>query len=410
MFSRKEWKRATATLATFALVSGMIGYSFGMLSSRNVSMQEREETKRKRIEGKERNGNPSTRCAPTSTSEDVHEQLKRAESRWMNPTGKISVWLDCDPGHDDVLAILLAAHNQDVHLLGISTVQANQTLDKTTYNARCALEAFGCPDIPVVAGSDRPLLRRSKVCAEVHGETGLDGADLPVPGFPPLMENFVDVMYRAISMQYRARGCRDKVRVVCTAPMTNVALLFKVRPDVLDMVEVVFMGGAMGIGNTGPVAEFNVQVDPEAAKIVIGSEAVVTMIPLEVTHTALVSSVIVERIEATSSPLRRAMKDLMTFFRGTYEEIWGFPSPPLHDPCAIAYAIRPDLFVTRPCVVDVETCNDLSLGQTIVDVHDQILDRKKNVNVAFSMHVESFWDLLLDALSRADHASPMNVR
>ena len=346
--------------------------------------------------------------AKDTTDDGRIREAEEASVRWSDAQGRTAVWLDCDPGHDDCLAILLAVHSEELHLLGISTVQANQTLDRTTYNARSVLEACGAAEVPVVAGCAKPFLRHSKTCAEVHGESGLDGAELPAPRVPALEGNYVQVMHRAISAQYRARGGREKVQLVCTAPMTNVAVLFMAYPDVVSMVEVVFMGGTMGIGNTGPVAEFNIQVDPEAAKLVMQASCKVTMVPLEVTHTALVSPNIVERIKSPPSQFRTAMRDLMLFFRKSYEEMWGFESPPLHDPCAVAYVLRPDLFTTRMCAVEVETTNDWSLGQTIVDVHNQFPDRPKNVNVAFSMDVASFWDLMLAAMARADAVSPMN--
>uniref|UniRef100_A0A6U9QLX3 Inosine/uridine-preferring nucleoside hydrolase domain-containing protein n=1 Tax=Picocystis salinarum TaxID=88271 RepID=A0A6U9QLX3_9CHLO len=406
---RVSWRRAVSALVGSACVGWIVGYAVGQqklqaeakgtvvakkpMVRRKLDVDEEEELKD---------------AASDTTDEGRIREAEEASVRWSNAQAQTAVWLDCDPGHDDCLAILLAVHSEELHLLGISTVQANQTLDRTTYNARSVLEACGAADVPVVAGCARPFLRHSKICAEVHGETGLDGAELPAPRVPALKGNYAQVMYRAISAQHRARGGREKVQLVCTAPMTNVAVLFMAYPDVVSMVEVVFMGGTMGVGNTGPVAEFNIQVDPEAAKLIMQAGCKVTMVPLEVTHTALVSPDIVRRIESPPSQLRAAMRDLMLFFRKSYEEMWGFESPPLHDPCAVAYVLRPDLFTTRSCAVEVETTNGWSLGQTIVDVHDQFPDRPKNVNVAFSMDVSSFWDLMLAAMARADTLSPMN--
>lgn len=387
----------------------IVGYAVGQqklqAESKGTVVAEKPMARRRSDVDEEEGRKQSAR---DTTDDGRIREAEEASVRWSDAQGRTAVWLDCDPGHDDCLAILLAVHSEELHLLGISTVQANQTLDRTTYNARSVLEACGAAEVPVVAGCAKPFLRHSKICAEVHGESGLDGAELPAPRVPALEGNYVQVMHRAISAQYRARGGREKVQLVCTAPMTNVAVLFMAYPDVVSMVEVVFMGGTMGIGNTGPVAEFNIQVDPEAAKLVMQASCKVTMVPLEVTHTALVSPDIVGRIESPPSQFRTAMRDLMLFFRKSYEEIWGFESPPLHDPCAVAYVLRPDLFTTRMCAVEVETTNDWSLGQTIVDVHNQFPDRPKNVNVAFSMDVASFWDLMLAAMARADAVSPMN--
>jgi len=404
---RVPWRRAIAALVGSACVGWIVGYAVGQHKQLEDSKAKIDARKRKARERRDEDDGVSV--PQRDVAENGHCRASEEDSqRWCRAKGRVAVWLDCDPGHDDCLAILLAVHSEDLHLIGISTVQANQTLEKTTYNARSVLEACGTPDVPVVAGSARPLLRHSKTCAEVHGETGLDGAELPVPCTPALEVNFAQTMYQAISTQHRARGGHEKIRLVCTAPMTNVAVLFMAYPDVVSMVEVVFMGGAMGVGNTGPVAEFNIQVDPEAARLVMQADCRVTMVPLEVTHTALVSPDIVRRIESPPSHFRTAMRDLMLFFRSSYEEMWGFESPPLHDPCAVAYVLRPDLFTTRMCAVEVETCNELSLGQTIVDVHDQFPDRPRTVNVAFSMDVPSFWDVMLAAVERADAVSPMN--
>lgn len=406
---RVSWRRAVAAVVGSACVGWIVGYAVGqqkLLVESKGAMVAEKPTARRRSDVDEEEGRKQ---AGRDTTDDGRiREAEEASVRWSDARGRTAVWLDCDPGHDDCLAILLAVHSEELHLLGISTVQANQTLERTTYNARSVLEACGAAEVPVVAGCAKPFLRHSKICAEVHGESGLDGAELPAPRVPALEGNYVQVMYRAISAQYRACGGREKVQLVCTAPMTNVAVLFMAYPDVVSMVEVVFMGGTMGVGNTGPVAEFNIQVDPEAAKLVMQASCKVTMVPLEVTHTALVSPDIVGRIESPPSQFRTAMRDLMLFFRKSYEEIWGFESPPLHDPCAVAYVLRPDLFTTRMCAVEVETTNDWSLGQTIVDVHNQFPDRPKNVNVAFSMDVSSFWDLMLAAMARADAVSPMN--
>ena len=195
---------------------------------------------------------------------------------------------------------------------------------------------------------------------------------------------------------------------MCTGALTNAALLLSVYPELADVLRVVLMGGAMGAGNTGAVAEFNIQLDPEAASIVFNSGADVTMVPLEVTHTALVTPEVLARIRGDgASRFRRVVGELLTFFAASYERVFGFSSPPLHDPCAVAAAFAPQLFTLRRMRVDVETASPLSAGQTVCDIWGQSA-APPNVTVATAMDVPAFWALMHAALDAADAASPMN--
>ncbi|KAG2485147.1 hypothetical protein HYH03_016133 [Edaphochlamys debaryana] len=221
-----------------------------------------------------------------------------------NSDKPIPLWLDCDPGHDDATAILLAGHSPRLRLLGVSAIGGNQTLDKVTHNALDVLDAIGLSHIDVVAGQARPLMRAPKLCPEIHGDSGLDGPGggrlLPRSPRRPLPGRAVNVMFGAIRAAAVEEGFgeggqepgeegaaaegprrRERVRLVCTGALTNAALLLTIYPEVIDWVEVVIMGGAMGVGNTGPVMEFNIQTDPEAAKIVFESGVPLTMVPLE---------------------------------------------------------------------------------------------------------------------------------
>ena len=331
-----------------------------------------------------------------------------------------AVWLDCDPGHDDAMAILLAGYNPCVNLLGISTVHGNQSVAKTTVNALACLRAFGMDsdNLPVVRGQARPLVRPPTHCAEIHGETGLDNLEgeplFPLPRDPDAMlepGKCVNVMYEHISRAANGLPDGQRVKLVATGALTNVALLLTLYPELVedDVLEVVFMGGAIGLGNTGPVAEFNMQIDPEAAKVVFESGAKVTMVPLEVTHTALATEAVMSEIrEDGSSEFRNALCDLLSFFKDTYKSYFGFDDPPLHDPCAVAYVIDPDLFETEDMRVDVETHSDLAAGQTVCDRHN-LQKKPKNATVACTMDVEEFWDLIHNAIYAAekkmDHGS-----
>eukprot|EP00889_Picochlorum_renovo_P007186 jgi/Picre1/34216/NNA_001690.t1 len=202
------------------------------------------------------------------------------------------VWLDCDPGHDDVFAIILAGYSTDrIRLLGISTVACNQTVEHTTENALRAIDFYGLHGVPVVQGQPRPLIKPSQCCPEIHGSSGLDGLDgepcLPPAssGQHPIRENAMAYIYDSISKEYN-KGT-TKVNVVATGALTNIALLIILYPEIVEMMSVTCMAGSIGAGNTGPVSEFNVQTDPHAFHRVLSSGVDVTMVPLEVTHTAL---------------------------------------------------------------------------------------------------------------------------
>jgi inosine-uridine nucleoside N-ribohydrolase len=247
---------------------------------------------------------------------------------------KRAIWLDCDPGHDDAMAILLAGHHRDrLELLGVSTVGCNQTVERTTENALRVTEYYNVP-VPVVMGASKPLLRKAKHCAEIHGSSGLDGVD-GEHGLPPCSKARMDdwnargktvkavpEMFRVIRGHWEGRG--EKVTLCATGSLTNVALALAVYGEELEeaLDGIVFMrGSVLEGGNTGPVSEFNVQTDPEAAKLVIESGLTVTMVPLDVTHTTLVTDEIIERIRSLpgdSDAIRRTI-DLLLFFAGTYK-------------------------------------------------------------------------------------------
>ncbi|KAK9827947.1 hypothetical protein WJX74_010965 [Apatococcus lobatus] len=326
------------------------------------------------------------------------------------------IWLDCDPGHDDAAAIILAGYHPGSRLLGVSTVNGNASLHNATQNALRVLSAAGLDkDVKgVFPGASKPLVRQAAACIMIHGSSGLDGTD-GQPLFPETdlpvcdQEPAICAMYQTIKSTYSSTGSRQKVQLVCTGPLTNAALLISVFPDVVEMVDIVLMGGSMAEGNTGPVAEFNIQVDPEAAQIVFSSAAHVTLVPLQVTHTAVATEAVLDRIKAGPPPAAaflRIIVDMLTFFASTYRTAFGFPDPPVHDPCAVAYALRPELFQTKRMRVDVEMASPLSLGQTVCDVWGST-GRPPNVNIALSMDVEQFWTDMIAAFHLAGQRSPL---
>jgi inosine-uridine nucleoside N-ribohydrolase len=319
------------------------------------------------------------------------------------------IWLDCDPGHDDAMAIILAGHNPHIHLLGISTVAGNQTVEKTTINALRILAAADIPNIDVVMGQAKPLMRPGRACPEIHGDCGLgtkSGSQFPIiPTRPRLQKKAIVHMYDVISQE--ADG---SVTLVATAALTNVALLLTVYPEIsVKLKEIVIMGGSLGLGNTGPVQEFNIQCDPEAAKIVFESGLHLVMVPIQVTHTCVVTEEVIEGLERSlQSPFGKLMIDLLHFFATTYRDVFSFLHPPLHDPLTIAYVINPSIFKTKFYRVDIETGSELSAGQTVVDVWGQSA-KPKNVWVAEQVDVPAFWKMMHDAWTAANRTSPLNI-
>ena len=239
--------------------------------------------------------------------------------------------LDCDPGHDDAVAILLALGNPEIEIVGITTVGGNQSLEKVTYNARAMLEAAHAHDIPIYAGSDRPLVREQEVAESIHGETGLDGVELPVPTRP--LEDMHAVNFIVKTIMESEPGT---ITLVPTGPLTNIALALRMEPRIAERVsEVVLMGGGFHEGNWSAVAEFNIIVDPEAAHIVFNAPWKLTMVGLDLTHQALCTPEVQRRIEEIGTPLAVIVSGLMDFFRKTYQDNQDFVDPPVHDPCTV---------------------------------------------------------------------------
>src|SRR6478735_6708568 len=253
--------------------------------------------------------------------------------------------IDCDPGHDDAIAILLALASPELELVGVTTVAGNQTLDKTTHNALVTLEIAGRSDIPVAAGAEAPLRRELRTAAHVHGETGLDGPELPEPSARPVEDHAADFLAELIE---------PGVVLVPTAPLTNLALMLERHPDVPDRLErIVWMGGAIAEGNITPAAEFNSFVDPEAAAAVFASGIPMTMVGLDVTHKALFTRTHAERLREAGRA-GRFVAELSDFFQAFHEHSYGFDGSPIHDAMAVAHVIDPTLLTTRPANVGVD--------------------------------------------------------
>ena len=305
------------------------------------------------------------------------------------------VILDCDPGHDDAIAILLALASPELELAGITTVAGNQTLEKTTANALRVLELAGRTDIPVARGAERPLLRDPTVAAHVHGESGLDGPELPPPSTRPIRDHAVDFMAETVV------AASDNTTLVAVGPLTNVALLLARHPACAGRIErVVVMGGAVGEGNITPAAEFNIWADPEAAQRVFASGLDVTMVGLDVTHRALMTRAHADRLRATGRH-GRFVAELWDFFSRFHAETYGSEDSPVHDALALAHVGRDDVLHTEHLNVEVDCGSDLCRGRTVVDRRRRT-GRPPNAHVALDVEAEAFLELLLERVASLD--------
>jgi inosine-uridine nucleoside N-ribohydrolase len=299
----------------------------------------------------------------------------------------VPILLDCDPGHDDAIALLLALGSPEVELRGVTTVAGNQTLEKTTANAIRVLELAGRADVAVAAGVGRPLLREPHVAANVHGETGLDGPELPPPQAAPSPQHAVDFLAE------RAAG----TTLVATGPLTNVALLLARYPDVRPE-RIVLMGGAIAEGNVTPAAEFNIWADPEAAARVFSSGLDVTMVGLDVTHRALVTGAHADRLRA-GGRVGAVVAELLDFYGVFHREVYGFDGSPVHDAVAVAHVIDATLLRLERLNVRVDCESELCRGRTVVDLWRRT-GLEPNARVALDIDSGRFLGLLLERLAR----------
>jgi inosine-uridine nucleoside N-ribohydrolase len=300
--------------------------------------------------------------------------------------------LDCDPGHDDAIALLLALASPEVNLLGVTTVSGNQTLEKTTANAIRVLDHVGRTEIPVAAGADRPLVRERHVAADVHGETGLDGPDLPPPSRKPEAAHAIDWIAMTLT------ASRSPITLVPTGPLTNIALFLARYPELASRVErIVLMGGAYGEGNVTPAAEFNIWADPEAAHRVFTSGIDLTMVGLDVTHQALLRPRDVDRLRA-SGRAGRLVADLFEFYVGFHRRRYGWEGAPVHDAVAMAHVIDPGLLTTEHLGVVVDIGPEPSRGRTHVDL-SRLSAWERNSSVAVGIDAGVFREMLVTRIA-----------
>ncbi|WP_370311291.1 nucleoside hydrolase [Sagittula sp.] len=305
--------------------------------------------------------------------------------------------IDTDPGQDDAVAILLAlASPEEIEVLGITTVAGNVPLHLTTRNARIVCELAGRPDTRIFAGCDAPLARPLVTAEHVHGKTGLDGPVLPEPTMPVADRHAVDFIIDTLRAE--APG---SVTLCPLGPLTNIATALEKAPDIASRIaEIVLMGGAyFEVGNITPAAEFNIYVDPEAAKVVFACGAPITVMPLDVTHKALVTKPRNDAFRALGTPAGHAVAEMTDFFERFDKEKYGSLGAPLHDPCVTAYLIAPDLFEGRHINVEIETASDLTLGMTVADWW-RVTGRAPNATFMGAIDDDGFFALLTERLGR----------
>jgi inosine-uridine nucleoside N-ribohydrolase len=298
--------------------------------------------------------------------------------------------LDCDPGHDDAIALLLALASPELELLGVTTSYGNQTLEKTTANALRVLELVGRTDVPVATGAERPLERELRVAAHVHGESGLDGPELPDARTSPAPLDASELVAELV------RAAPEPLTLVATGPLTNVARYLDAHgPD--GVAQIVLMGGSIAEGNYTPAAEFNIWCDPEAAHAVFHSGLEVTMVGLDVTHRAILGPAVEERLRA-SGRVGAVVADLNAYFTRYHRETYGWDGAPIHDAVAVVRLIRQDLVETKHRNVEIELESELNRGRTVVDLW-QRTDRAPNAHVGVELNSAAFFDLLVERIA-----------
>jgi len=302
--------------------------------------------------------------------------------------------LDVDPGHDDAVAMLLAAASSAIDLLAVTCVAGNAPLANTQENARKVLTVAGITNVPVAAGLDRPLVRPLVTAAHVHGQTGLDGPELLAPTVALDPRHAVDLIVETVAASARP------LTLVPTGPLSNIAMALRRAPHLKERVErIVLMGGAIAEGNITPSAEFNIYVDPEAAHIVFTSGIPITMVGLDVTHQALVGPAEVAAIRALGTPVATMTAGLLDYYARFHQDLYGWDGVPLHDPCCVAALIRPGLITTKAMDVQIETTSALTLGRTVCDVWG-VTGRAPNADVGVAIDRQGFIDVLMDCLGR----------
>lgn len=301
--------------------------------------------------------------------------------------------MDCDPGHDDAIALILAGAKQSpLDILAVTTVAGNQSVEKNTNNALNVLDIMGRLDIEVSVGASRPLIKAAAFASEIHGETGLDGPELPkVPALKPTDMHAVDTIIEKINQS------DSKVTIIATGPLTNIAMAMNKDPKIVENIEMITIMGGGTFGNWTPTAEFNIWVDAEAAKRVFESGVPINVFGLDVTHRVLATDEIIARFKKIDNEIAGFVVELLEFFKSTYKTHFNMDGGPIHDACTILYLLQPELFTMQYTHIDIECNSELTYGTMSVDLND-ITQKEKNANFAIDVHVDEVWDLIENIL------------
>ena len=301
--------------------------------------------------------------------------------------------LDCDTGPDDAIALMVASKHPQIDLLGVTVVAGNSTLPKTLRNTLNVVQHLGL-EVPVYAGCDRPLVRDQDVADDIHGESGLDG-----PVFPELHIQAQE-KHAVLYLIETLLASEGDITLVPVGPLTNIAMAMRLEPKIVPLIkEIVLMGGAVGLGNATPAAEFNIYADPEAAHIVFTSGVPVTMMGLDLTNTALADMKVIERMEALGNKAGKLFGDIMRFTLHS-QAVNGLSAGPVHDVTAVTYLVAPELYQTKKMYVQIDTnMQGPCYGRTVCDMNNRY-HKEPNVNVGLAIDLEPFWDLVADTLQR----------
>jgi len=301
--------------------------------------------------------------------------------------------MDCDPGHDDAIAIILAAVQPKLEILAITTVSGNAEIDKTTQNALQICDLISLHDVVVSKGASEPMVRIRETAPGIHGDSGLDGPKLPEPSRSWSEEHGVDTIIRLV------KESTEPVTLLPTGPLTNIALALTKAPEIKNNIEeIVIMGGGT-FGNWTPTAEFNIWADPEAAKKVFDSGIPTVVMGLDITHQALATKEVIEEVSKIDNNVAKIVGELLVFFASTYKEMFDFDGAPVHDVLTVAYCAAPELFKTKDVNIVVETKGEYTAGTTLVDLHG-VTGRKVNAKFGLELDVDGFWKLMIDALKK----------
>ena len=301
--------------------------------------------------------------------------------------------IDCDPGHDDAIALILAgAKNSSLDVLAVTTVAGNQYVEKNTKNALNVLEVMGRGDINVSVGATRPLIKPASFASQIHGNTGLDGPKLPeVPSLKPTPDHAADVIIKTLKQS------KEPVTIVATGPLTNIATALIKDPSITQYIDSITIMGGGTFGNWTPNAEFNIWVDAEAAKRIFDSGVTINVFGLDVTHQVLATDEVINRFKRIDNQIANFVVELLEFFKSTYKTHFNMDGGPIHDACTILYLLQPDLFTMQHTHIDIEHQSPLTYGTMAVDLND-ITHKEKNAYFATAVDVESVWKLMENML------------